>query len=369
MNTKRQTVCLCMIVKNEHHILRRCLDSVRGLIDTWLIVDTGSTDGTQQLATEYFHDLPGELVERPWRNFGHNRTESLQLASPKADYLLIMDADEYLEPAANFAWPEFTADAYDFQMLSGGLNYYKIQLIRSALPWRFEGVLHEYVTCDRTHTQEHMPHMQTIRKQEGARSRDPLTYQRDALLLEEALLTDPANARHMFYLAQSYRDARMPDAAIDRYRRRIAMGGWGEEVWYSLYEIANLLQAKGAPWSEVLDAYLATYAYRPGRAEPLYNIGKQYQAANNHAAALIFFTYALAIPYPKDDILFVNTEVYNSLLSLEYAVSCYWVGRHHEAIAVIDRLLLDASQPAERRELLQRNRQFSMDALRAASTT
>ncbi|MGW8788902.1 glycosyltransferase, partial [Heyndrickxia sporothermodurans] len=50
MSVARKTICLSMIVKNEASVIRRCLDSVRPLIDTWVIIDTGSTDGTQDIA-------------------------------------------------------------------------------------------------------------------------------------------------------------------------------------------------------------------------------------------------------------------------------------------------------------------------------
>ncbi len=354
-----------MIVKNEHHVLERCLTSVLPLIDQWVIVDTGSTDGTQELARKFFHGVPGELAERPWKNFGHNRSESIELARGRADYLLILDADEFLAPDPGFRWPKLTHDAYDFRMDSGDITYGRIQLVRSALPWRFEGVLHEYITCDRVHTQARMPGIKTERLLEGARSRDPLTYRRDAQILEEALLREPENARHMFYLAQSYRDAHDLDLAIDRYKKRVAMGGFEEEVFCSLYEIANLMQEKGLDWPTVMEVYLAAFAYRPTRAEPLYRIGLAYQQHKQYALSKLFLGQAMQIPFPAQDVLFVQVEVYRYLLPLEYAVACYWLGLHYEAIAVTDGLLADAALAAERREHLLRNRQFSVDALRA----
>ena len=64
-----KTLCLNMIVKNESHVIKRCLDSVKPIIDYWVIFDTGSTDGTQRIIQEVLKDIPGQLHERPWVNF------------------------------------------------------------------------------------------------------------------------------------------------------------------------------------------------------------------------------------------------------------------------------------------------------------
>ena len=112
VRSRRQKICLCMIVKDEAPVIVRCLESVRPIIDYWIIVDTGSTDGTQDLIEKYFHDVPGELHQRPWVDFAHNRSEALVLARKHGDYSLIIDADDALEFAPGFKMPYLNADSY-----------------------------------------------------------------------------------------------------------------------------------------------------------------------------------------------------------------------------------------------------------------
>src|ERR1700761_235877 len=85
-----RTVGLCMIVKNEAHVILRCLESVRPLVDYVLIEDTGSTDGTQNIIRQYLdrERLPGEVFDEPWRDFADNRTLALQRLreKPEIDY-------------------------------------------------------------------------------------------------------------------------------------------------------------------------------------------------------------------------------------------------------------------------------------------
>jgi len=89
---------LCMIVKDESHIIHEVLECVRHLIDTWCIVDTGSTDNTIQIIRNFFdiHDIQGELHEREWKGFGLSRSEALKLCDGKMDYILMIDADDLI---------------------------------------------------------------------------------------------------------------------------------------------------------------------------------------------------------------------------------------------------------------------------------
>src|ERR1700753_2915568 len=137
MNSQGQTICLNMIVKDEAPVIRRCLDSVRPLIDYWVIVDTGSTDGTQEIIREHLKDVSGELHERPWRDFAHNRSEALTLARGHGDYVLVIDADEVLQIAQGFELPALTCDSYNIHVLYGGCSYMPRQLGNNSLPWRY----------------------------------------------------------------------------------------------------------------------------------------------------------------------------------------------------------------------------------------
>jgi glycosyltransferase involved in cell wall biosynthesis len=363
VNEFGQRICLNMIVKNEAPVIRRCLDSVRSLIDTWVIVDTGSTDGTQQIIREHLQDLPGELTERPWVDFAHNRSEALDYARGRADYTLLIDADETLAWDDGFRLPKLTADSYHILVYYAGCTYLRKQLVRSALPWRYQGVVHEYIHCDVPHSERLLNGLWLIPHTDGARARDPDTYRRDALMLERALLHEPDNARYVFYLAQSYRDGRDWEPALRHYRRRVEMGGWPDEVWYSMYQIAQLKSQMEKPWAEVMQDYLAAYQFRPDRAEPLYRIGIHYQAKGEYHTAHVFFSRARQIPNPSSDRLFVESDVYQFLLPLEYAVSCFYVGDQSSAIETNNWLLRGRLLPPAMIEKVITNRRFSLNAL------
>jgi tetratricopeptide (TPR) repeat protein len=87
------TVSLCMIVRNEAQYLRECLESVRGIVSETIVVDTGSTDGTREIATA----LGARIVEFTWaQDFSLARNCALSEATGK--WILVLDADERLQP-------------------------------------------------------------------------------------------------------------------------------------------------------------------------------------------------------------------------------------------------------------------------------
>ena len=111
---KKQTIALCIIVKNEAKVITRAFDSVRGFVDYYCICDTGSTDGTQKVIKDYLYsyDLSGVVHERPWVDFSHNRQEAFDLGSGKCDYIMTLDADEVFAPYKDKQPPKIGPQPY-----------------------------------------------------------------------------------------------------------------------------------------------------------------------------------------------------------------------------------------------------------------
>jgi glycosyltransferase involved in cell wall biosynthesis len=361
-------ICLNMIVKNEAHVIKRCFDSVTPFIDTWVIVDTGSTDNTQQVIREYFARAgkPGALHERPWRDFGHNRSEALALARDKARYTLFIDADEVFEMPSGARIPELSEDAYQILHAHGtaGVTFWLTQLVRNALPWRWEGVLHEGLVCDAAHRTGRLSGPVTRGMFDSARNALPQEekYRRDAEILEKALVTEPNNARYVFYLAQSWRDARQPEKALAAYRRRADMPGWEEEGWYAQYQMGRQLELLGRR-VEALDAYLTAYQRRPHRAEPLYELARMHRDTKSFQVAHLFASAAKKLPRP-DDSLFVDDNVYRWRALDEYAIACYWIEQFSECLRVSELLLTEDRLPEPQRERVMKNRDFALAKLK-----
>ncbi|MFJ8111258.1 glycosyltransferase [Streptomyces sp. NPDC096132] len=354
----KPTVCLNMIVKDEAPVIRRCLESVRPLIDSWVIVDTGSTDGTQDVIRDVYSDLPGELYERPWKGYDGSRTEAIELARPGADYLFFMDADDVMEVEPGFRMPELILEAYRVNIRFGSFRYWRPALVATRLPWRYVGVLHEYIDCGSRFSLGTLRGAEMVivggggrLRNEGARAK----YLRDAHVLEEALVKEPDNARYAYYLAQSWRDAGEPEKALEAYDRRAAMGGWEEEVYCSRLWAARLAADLKRPAAEVMDRYLRAYETRPSRAEAVGELARVCrQSGPRWPLAHMFARQAARIPMPTDDLL-VEADWYEWQALDELAVAAYWVGEYEECKDCCERLLESDKLPDEQRERVIQN--------------
>ena len=343
-----------MIVRDEAAVIERCLASVRPFIDHWVIVDTGSVDDTRERIESALVGIPGELHRHPWKNFGHNRSEALNLAKDHGDYLLFIDADECLRAPDGFAWPALNGDAYYLNAEYGATLYSRCSLVSTRLEWKWSGVLHEFLESTPQARFGRLEWPRMVVQHDGARAHDPKTYEKDAAILERALREDPLNARNAFYLAQSWRDAGDPVKAIAAYRHRVTMAGFEEEAWYALFEIAKLAEQLGGSPAEVRSAYLDAYQRRPCRAEPLYKLAFYHRTRNELALAYLFAKQAAAIPRPND-LLFIDEGVYTWCCLDELATAAYWVGAYDEGRKVTERLLAEGHVPESHRARIEAN--------------
>lgn len=355
LNAKnKQTICLNMIVKNESAVIERCLKTVKPLIDYWVIVDTGSTDGTQKIIKEYLKDIPGELHERPWENFAYNRNEALELAKDKADYILRIDADEQLIFSDDFALPYLDKDFYYILTEHSGSNYYRNQLFNNALNWRWVGVLHEVLQCSQAKTHAVLKGVKNLYGFDGCRSQDPQKFQKDALILEEALKKEPNNSRYVFYLAQSYKDANNYKLAIKNYQKRAEMGGWQEEIFSSLFQIGLLQEASQEDPQIFCKSYYKAFHCSPSHIEPLYRLANYYRRDENYLMGYLLSKYALSLPCPTDA-LFVEKWIYDYGMLMELSLCAYYLGKYEEAKKASDKLLATPILPQDIRECAIKN--------------
>lgn len=208
-----------MIVKDEAHIIERCLDSVKPLIDKILIVDTGSSDNTIKVIRDWMdkEDIDGTVIKEQWKNFAHNRSSALKHARQiSCDYSLMIDADEVLKYNQNFDATNFKCslhkDYYLIPTKTDDAFYYRPTLTSNTKPFLYKAPVHEYLEAPDGCSSQNINHeteFWNIPIQDSTRNKDLQKYQKDTKLLEDALATEEDKfllSRYTFYLAQSYRD-------------------------------------------------------------------------------------------------------------------------------------------------------------------
>jgi glycosyltransferase involved in cell wall biosynthesis len=368
--TKRPAICLNMIVKNEAHIVQEVLDAVAPHISSWVIVDTGSDDGTQDLIKSHMAGLGlrGELYERPWRDFGHNRTEALTLAQGRGDYIWVMDADDTVVGTPDFS--QLNADIYSMRIGQAPAIDWRPQLFRDGARVQYVGVVHECAVWDGPYINARLEGEYRIEsRRRGSRNLDPQKLVRDRDLLLAEVQRNPTHTRPAYYLAQSYFDLGDFVNARKWYARRVEMGGWGEEVYYSMLRIAESLANAGEPWLEVQDAYLRAWEFRPTRAEALYHLAFRCRVNKRYQLGYLFAKRAARIPLPEGDILLVHADIHAWLATEEQATCAWFIGNHAEAFTLYRRLLARPDLPDDGRQRIASNRDFSVPAMLEAAST
>ena len=356
-------LCLSMIVKNETHIIKECFDSIYKYIDYWVIVDTGSTDGTQELIKQYFAEkgIPGELHERPWVGFGHNRSEALALCDGKADWAWMIDADDFVE--GQFSFPPNPPEEVDGWALKFGradFSWWRTQIFKTGRGWKYVGVLHEYPTIEPGPPKigKIEGNYKIVARTMGARNLNisPVEkYKKDAEVLEKALLEEPNNIRYQFYLAQSYFDSQQWEKAEEAYAKRVQLGGWEEEQFYSAFRIGMCRGLLNRPWEQIQQAFLEAWEIRPTRAEPLFQIARVYRIMGHPKLGFLFAKMASELSYPEEDILFVQDDVYKYGVLDEIGATAFYAGKPHMGYAACKKLLVENRLPSDQIERVQNN--------------
>lgn len=358
---------LSMIVKNEAPNIERCLESVAKYIDYYVICDTGSTDNTKEIIKNFFDKkgIPGEILDHEWVHFGHNRSLALKACHGKTKWAMMIDADDFISgnlPVESF---DDSLDGYVVKIVRGPFSWYRAQVFNLGKKlWWYEEPLHEYAICEQPLNVVKLEgeYAWEVRT-EGCRSRetggdDREKYRRDYEFLKKYLEEKPDSVRTQFYLAQSAFDAHMFDIAEKEYEKRANMGGWIEEVFYSWMRVGIARELQNKPLEEVIDAFMRAHEALPVRAEPFWQMSCIYRKHNRPKNAFVMAHHALMIPLPTDNILFVDTNVYNWGILDEIATTAAHVGKFHMGLAACDKLLSEPHLPADQRERVVNNRKL-----------
>jgi len=330
-----------IMVKNEETVMEKTLQPfVDGGVNSFLVLDTGSTDNTIEVTHNFFEKnnvTQGYIVQEDFIDFAASRNKALKLAQekfPNAAFMIMLDAEWYLNDAKKLV--DFCKEclentenypSYLIRILNTALDFYTGRLIKCNCDVWFEGAVHEAINKQSPLKVpadiyfEYLPEKIGIEKTNARLFRD-----RDILFREYH--KNPTSSRTLFYLARTCEDLGDLEMAYFLYQKRIQLNGWDEENFMSYYRLAQTVEKlsyinEKYTWDEALLYYLKSFEMRPTRAEPLVSIAHYYLHQNNMHLALLYIRRAVDIPYPTNDLLFVQKNVYD-YYRYEIMSRCAW---------------------------------------------
>lgn len=327
------TISLCMIVRNEEDVLGRCLDSVVDLVDEIVVVDTGSTDRTREIAREY----TAHVYDFQWiDDFSAARNAAFSHAS--CDYCMWLDADDILTEQDRqefFHLKQHLGPGVDVVMMryhtgfdeQGNVtfSYYRERIVKNRAGMRWVGAVHEvieihgnviYSECAVSHKKLHPSDPdRNLRIFEG--------------LLKNGAALDP---RQQFYYGRElYYHQRYQDA-LAVFERFLDKGdGWLENKIDACRHCAYCRYGLGQR-DAALAALLRSFAYDLPRAEVCCDIGWHFFQAEAWAQSAYWYLRALDCKRQDDRGGFVLPDSYGYIPYIQLCVCYCKLGRFTEAM-------------------------------------
>lgn len=256
------TVALVMIAKDEAGSIGQAIATALPLIDTFTILDTGSSDGTREEALATLDGMPGTYEDGEFRGSAGSRQDALWIARGTADWLLMMDADMTVEHLPGFRrWlddaPPDRRDrdvtAWQIEIHDRNLRFRMPWLMRGDLEWRYEGVTHPCLVANG----KQRPVSGITLHHHGVYSAEKIEDDLEALAAGVA----EGDPRSIYYTGWTLMNLRRTEEAAGMFGRRAGMGGFEEEAWHAEYMAAKLRQD--------VPGLLTAWRRRPHRHEPL----------------------------------------------------------------------------------------------------
>uniref|UniRef100_A0A6C0I2K9 Glycosyltransferase 2-like domain-containing protein n=1 Tax=viral metagenome TaxID=1070528 RepID=A0A6C0I2K9_9ZZZZ len=380
------TLCFISMCKNEEHCIKQTLESVYKYIDYWVVCDTGSTDKTCDIVKSFFKEknIPGELFIDEWIGFDKNKTLMFERAYKKTDYVLYLDADDFL--VGDFKKELISgaeSDKFDFKTKRGNSQFTTSYLYNNSLQWVYAGVAHNIIVClnkndivsSNIFVNQDGLYIDANEKRGGSRKLDPNKYLNDALKLKdqffETLHEDPygLNSRSVFYTAQSYYDSKMFKEAYQWYNLYTKLKDtWLEEEFESQMRMGHCMIQLKYNVDNVINQFEKAIQIFPDRAEPYYALGKFLNVEPHNELAYKYLKEAKTKNVEevlKKYRLFVDVFVYGKYVNDELSVACYWTNRGNEGFKLLNEVINDDDcYFTEHKERFEMNKQHFMNKYR-----
>ncbi|MCB0281078.1 MAG: glycosyltransferase [Calditrichae bacterium] len=219
---EKQLLSLCMIVKNEAANLERCLKSVKSVVDEIILVDTGSTDSSLEIAEKH----GAKILHVEWKDdFSEARNAALQQA--KGDWILHLDADEELANSSTNilrdSLKKSKADALNivlrnYQPENDMVEYMdepQIRLFRNKPEYRYVNRVHEQIVNSIAGNGGAFSELDIVINHYGYRSNNQKRAERNLPILNKEIKENPDNGYILFKLGETYKALKQWDKAAD----------------------------------------------------------------------------------------------------------------------------------------------------------